>query len=900
MVRNDTTALWEWVRYYLGRRSALLALLLATVGTLTLGLVAGPINLARAVECDISGTITLDRVLGSNAEGCDTYNVTDSLIVDTVATLTIEPATTLRFGIDTTLTVRGALVAQGTASNPITFTGRTGSTPGSWGYIYFAPESTTATYDSNGNYTDGSIIQHAVIEGGGGANVPNNAMLRFDDSMPYLDHVTVQNSAKWGVWAWNLSTDNRVFAVTNSTFRKNNGGFQASGYGEATHFIITGNTFSDTNSQAHLPYGLRLSGLDTLTITGNTFTNNSNGGFYIFSGCDSTVLFSNNEVTFNGGGGKILRRCYADNNVVEFTNNIISNNEDSSGAGVKLDVNGSLTVTGNTFTDNTATSQGGGLDIQAGSGTISNNVIANNTAGSGGGVSIQIDSSDRLALENNTISGNISTNTIGARASAAIYVRSGAPTIRGNIISNNIAERSRNGGILIRKHAHPVITGNDILNNSGDGGIYDIQNDNDSSQPDIDATGNWWGTTDANAIEARIYHNSDDSALGIVQYTPFADGPVGEGPSSPAPPPTDCASQTEIPRAECEALVALYTATNGSTWRNNANWENYRDVCSWAGISCANGHVTKVELANNHLTGTIPAALGDLSALTNLDFQGNNLSGSIPASLGNLSELVGVGMHNNRLNGSLPASLGNLPNLRWLQLENNQLKGSIPATLGNLGALTELRLQGNNLTGSIPPELGNISTLYQLNIADNSLSGPLPTSLNQLSNLQIFRYNNTDICEPLALQSWLASIETTAGTEPCTQSTPTIIINFTTGKAGSVFHVTGSGFVPDARYEVQNNGVTIGTITADSVGNIAFFIITPSTAVEGDYIITIGSVSSGVQQTAPDATYTIDETAPLREAPEGVTAPQITVPADIAPGGGSTNSLEVYLPLVAR
>jgi hypothetical protein len=33
-----------------------------------------------------------------------------------------------------------------------------------------------------------------------------------------------------------------------------------------------------------------------------------------------------------------------------------------------------------------------------------------------------------------------------------------------------------------------------------------------------------------------------------------------------------CASVTEIPEAECEALVALYISTNGPGWSNNSGW----------------------------------------------------------------------------------------------------------------------------------------------------------------------------------------------------------------------------------------------------------------------------------------------------------------------------------------
>ena len=53
----------------------------------------------------------------------------------------------------------------------------------------------------------------------------------------------------------------------------------------------------------------------------------------------------------------------------------------------------------------------------------------------------------------------------------------------------------------------------------------------------------------------------------------------------------------------------------------------------------------------------------------------------------------------NLLSGSIPAELGQLGALTRLYLENNQLSGSIPAELGQLGALAYLYLQDNQLSG---------------------------------------------------------------------------------------------------------------------------------------------------------------------------------------------------------
>jgi hypothetical protein len=54
------------------------------------------------------------------------------------------------------------------------------------------------------------------------------------------------------------------------------------------------------------------------------------------------------------------------------------------------------------------------------------------------------------------------------------------------------------------------------------------------------------------------------------------------------------------------------------------------------------------------LTGTIPAWLGDLTALTRLILQGNQLTGNIPSSLTALSNLTALHLYDNGLNGTVP------------------------------------------------------------------------------------------------------------------------------------------------------------------------------------------------------------------------------------------------------
>jgi Leucine-rich repeat (LRR) protein len=200
--------------------------------------------------------------------------------------------------------------------------------------------------------------------------------------------------------------------------------------------------------------------------------------------------------------------------------------------------------------------------------------------------------------------------------------------------------------------------------------------------------------------------------------------------------PFSCDDVTEIPQAECEALVALYNSTNGANWSNNSGWLDTNTPCNWYGVTCSAGHVTRLWLCENQLSGSIPPQLDNLANLQQLWLIGNQLSGSIPPELGNLASLEDLHLCNNQFSGSIPPELGNLANLQRLDLCGNPLSGNIPPELGNLAGLRLLDLGGNQLSGSIPIELGNLTNLQDLFLSNNQLSGSIPPQLGDLANLQ--------------------------------------------------------------------------------------------------------------------------------------------------------------------
>ncbi|KAJ1253547.1 hypothetical protein BS78_K236300 [Paspalum vaginatum] len=108
-----------------------------------------------------------------------------------------------------------------------------------------------------------------------------------------------------------------------------------------------------------------------------------------------------------------------------------------------------------------------------------------------------------------------------------------------------------------------------------------------------------------------------------------------------------------------------------------------------------------------------------------------------------------VDLGNSNLTGSLVPELGHLEHLQYLELYKNNIQGTIPAELGNLKSLISLDLYNNNITGAIPKELGKLKSLVFLRLNDNHLTGPVPRELTKISNLKVIDVSSNDLCGPI-------------------------------------------------------------------------------------------------------------------------------------------------------
>ena len=133
-----------------------------------------------------------------------------------------------------------------------------------------------------------------------------------------------------------------------------------------------------------------------------------------------------------------------------------------------------------------------------------------------------------------------------------------------------------------------------------------------------------------------------------------------DGPPVPPSPPCGLAMSNQQDKPglmqDCTVLLGGKDTLRGT---GTLDWSTGTAIGSWDGLTTAGTptRVTKVELDDEDLTGTIPADLGSLSELTHLDLNDNSLTGDIPRELGNLHNLEEVRLSGNSLTGCIPDGL---------------------------------------------------------------------------------------------------------------------------------------------------------------------------------------------------------------------------------------------------
>ena len=125
-------------------------------------------------------------------------------------------------------------------------------------------------------------------------------------------------------------------------------------------------------------------------------------------------------------------------------------------------------------------------------------------------------------------------------------------------------------------------------------------------------------------------------------------------------------------RTDRTALVALYYATDGPSWKR-ANWLSDAPLGDWGGVGAnVDNRVTYVQISDFGLKGTIPRELGDLEFLERLALETNELTGPLPSELGKLTRLELLWVGQTGLTGPIPTELQQLP-LTSLRIDETDL-----------------------------------------------------------------------------------------------------------------------------------------------------------------------------------------------------------------------------------
>lgn len=375
-------------------------------------------------------------------------------------TLMLVPNNELHFRSGASLITNGTLIADGDASNHITFTSNQNSpAAGDWEYLYFngADGGTVLDYcdiSYAGSNNAGALY---VVNSGNNVNISNCS---FDNSSSYGINVNANSNPS----ILNCSiTDCGNYAIRTAGDRVK------SILGNMT---ITGNT----------PNAIRV---ESQAISTGTWLNH-NVPYVIWADIDQVnsntlTLEPGIQLNFNTGARlRVYGRLIADgdeSNHITFTSNqaipapgdwerILFNGAD---AGTILDY----------------------CDISYGGSTYGNIDVYN----SGTNVSFT-----NCVIENSFRYG--------------VYIRNNsAPSFINNQIINN-----NDIGVYIDGNNAPTFGSNDLeWNDIYGNGFYDLRNGN----LDIDAKYIFWGVSGCAEVPARIYDEEDQASLGIVDYVPW-------------------------------------------------------------------------------------------------------------------------------------------------------------------------------------------------------------------------------------------------------------------------------------------------------------------------------------------------------------------------------------------
>lgn len=417
-----------------------------TSGLLTILVLSWVIAAPRVALADDQpdGSIIVSPQTVNGTWGPGVITATSNVVINAGVTITVAPGTTIVVNGNYTLTVNGALRVNG----PVTFT-HPAATPGSWGGIVYAP-------DSSG-YLDGVTIEYArrgLTLNTANPIVVSNSVIRYNRHTVSGAGIYLQSGDHQitGTLIYNNEVAGTGIVYGGGVFIENNSSQLLNSRIYNNTVTSTGNRGGGGGVMIRQSSGTAAPLIEGCEITTNTLrtaggSGLANGAGIGIEGTTGAVI-RNNHIADNqsvptagyGGGGGIgfetaARAALIDRNVI--ANNLSMGPGHSEGGGIDLWENNVVTVTNNLLYNNQSRTIGGAMNINAnaaaGDVNVINNTVVSNTSASGGGLYVQ---SNGVVL-NNVVVGNLATTSGGG-----IYRASGIADY--NNVWNNTAPSNPN------------------------------------------------------------------------------------------------------------------------------------------------------------------------------------------------------------------------------------------------------------------------------------------------------------------------------------------------------------------------------------------------------------------------------------------------------------------------
>ncbi len=450
------------------------------------------------------------------------------------------------------------------------------------GSVTFAGNKIGGSINAGGGCTiSGNNVKGAVICSGSSATISNN-IIGGQVTGETISGNTISSATAYDVTGTTVTNNHIINGTVKATTTITNNVI-VSGTRQASFRVFGGYATSIEDTPAIISSG-------SPTITGNTITG---GGIYtsfslgqVITGPESGYTSPVTAIDLtNAQGATISRNVIVGRGgvAIKGQSNVISSNTItgdiySSAANVQNNaISGSLILSAsippgsNTLSPDEMTASNnvvsGEISVSSSSWSIQinkanaitvkrgNGAISDNSVTNGAGITIN---GATATIERNYIHGNGNPTTAASNVTYSgpfgISVINGKATISKNTISSNGV------GIALFPSSDATINYNNIQNN-GFNVILETGMPNN-----VDATYNWWGTTDNNAIGQSIHDFNSDFNLGTVTFLPLLSDPNTEAVPSSTPhtdalttaQPTNPTPTTSVPEfAPITTLIIL-------------------------------------------------------------------------------------------------------------------------------------------------------------------------------------------------------------------------------------------------------------------------------------------------------------------------------------------------------